>query len=218
MAQCNLLNLPENYQLKYCQCARSPSQLLSVDSHLLRADLYHGLTWPQLSFVAQDPKGRIVGYILAKMSVSFESLSFLCVCACSDRIYSQGGGGTARRASARARHIHICPEILPSSGPRKEAHGPISCVLFSFCLLNPSFFYRKLKLSFEERAMKDVFGAAFVSLHVRETNRAALALYRDTLGFEVSSVEKGYCKLLSCLISLSHCRFGVSHNSKKLIL
>lgn len=31
------------------------------------ADLYHGLTWPQLSFVAEDDKGRIVGYILAKM-------------------------------------------------------------------------------------------------------------------------------------------------------
>jgi ribosomal protein S18 acetylase RimI-like enzyme len=42
--------------------------------------------------------------------------------------------------------------------------------------------------------MKDVFDAAYVSLHVRETNRAALALYRDTLGFTVSTVEKGYCE------------------------
>ena len=30
-------------------------------------DLYHILTWPQLSYVAEDEKGRIVGYILAKM-------------------------------------------------------------------------------------------------------------------------------------------------------
>lgn len=30
-------------------------------------DLYHALTWPELSYVAVDPKGRIVGYILAKM-------------------------------------------------------------------------------------------------------------------------------------------------------
>ncbi len=39
--------------------------------HVLRApiDLFHLLTWPQLSFVAQDHKGRIVGYILAKMCV-----------------------------------------------------------------------------------------------------------------------------------------------------
>lgn len=42
---------------------------------LLRTDLYHGLTWPQLSFVAEDEKGRIVGYILAKMQVYSLSLS-----------------------------------------------------------------------------------------------------------------------------------------------
>jgi peptide alpha-N-acetyltransferase len=40
--------------------------------------------------------------------------------------------------------------------------------------------------------MRDVFGAKFVSLHVRQTNRAAIGLYRDTLGFEVHGVEKGY--------------------------
>lgn len=43
--------------------------------------------------------------------------------------------------------------------------------------------------------MRDVFGAKYVSLHVRETNRAAIGLYRDTLGFEVHGVEKGYCEL-----------------------
>lgn len=43
-----------------------------------------------------------------------------------------------------------------------------------------------------EEAMRDVFGAKFVSLHVRQTNRAAIGLYRDTLGFEVHDVEKGY--------------------------
>lgn len=44
-----------------------------------------------------------------------------------------------------------------------------------------------------EMAMRDVFDADFVSLHVRRTNRAAIGLYRDTLGFEVHGVEKGYC-------------------------
>ncbi|GAV29136.1 hypothetical protein PMKS-002616 [Pichia membranifaciens] len=34
--------------------------------------------------------------------------------------------------------------------------------------------------------------AEYVSLHVRESNRAALHLYRDTLAFEVLSVEKSY--------------------------
>ncbi|ORX54829.1 acyl-CoA N-acyltransferase [Piromyces finnis] len=47
MQNCNLWNLPENYQMKYY--------------------IYHEVTWPQLSFVAEDHEGRIVGYVLAKM-------------------------------------------------------------------------------------------------------------------------------------------------------
>lgn len=47
MQHCNLLCLPENYQMKYY--------------------FYHGLSWPQLSYVAEDEKGNIVGYVLAKM-------------------------------------------------------------------------------------------------------------------------------------------------------
>lgn len=47
MQHCNLLCLPENYQMKYY--------------------FYHGLSWPQLSYIAEDEKGKIVGYVLAKM-------------------------------------------------------------------------------------------------------------------------------------------------------
>lgn len=42
------------------------------------------------------------------------------------------------------------------------------------------------------RSMVENFGARFVSLHVRESNRAALHLYRDTLGFNVSEIEPKY--------------------------
>lgn len=68
MQACNLQNLPENYTLKYCAssflfvlvgCSRERGNVV---------DLYHALTWPQLSYVAED-NGRIVGYILAKMCV-----------------------------------------------------------------------------------------------------------------------------------------------------
>jgi peptide alpha-N-acetyltransferase len=48
MQRANLTCLPENYQMKYY--------------------FYHILTWPQLTYVAEDHKGRIVGYVLAKMS------------------------------------------------------------------------------------------------------------------------------------------------------
>ena len=53
MQHCNLLCLPENYQMKYY--------------------MYHGLSWPQLSFVAEEPStGAIVGYVLAKMEEEAE--------------------------------------------------------------------------------------------------------------------------------------------------
>ena len=59
--------------------------------------------------------------------------------------------------------------------------------------------YRRLGLAKKlmtqsQEAMRDVFQARYVSLHVRQTNRAAIGLYRDTLGFEVHEVEKGYCE------------------------
>lgn len=46
--------------------------------------------------------------------------------------------------------------------------------------------------------MCDVFGAAYVSLHVRQSNRAALGLYRDTLGFSIREIEKKYCACSTC--------------------
>lgn len=40
--------------------------------------------------------------------------------------------------------------------------------------------------------MSECHRAQFVSLHVRVSNVAALRLYRDTLGFEVETVESKY--------------------------
>lgn len=40
--------------------------------------------------------------------------------------------------------------------------------------------------------MVEAFGAHYVSLHVRKTNRAALSLYKDTLKFNVDGIEKKY--------------------------
>lgn len=57
MQHCNLLCLPENYQLKYY--------------------FYHGLSWPQLSYLAENAKGQVVGYVLAKLLVVVFSLSLI---------------------------------------------------------------------------------------------------------------------------------------------
>lgn len=54
MQDCNLKCLPENYLLKYY--------------------FYHGLSWPQLSYVAED-NGKVVGYVLAKLGEDVEDES-----------------------------------------------------------------------------------------------------------------------------------------------
>lgn len=43
-----------------------------------------------------------------------------------------------------------------------------------------------------QRAMKETYKAQYISLHVRKSNRAALGLYRDTLGFTILDIEKSY--------------------------
>ena len=41
-------------------------------------------------------------------------------------------------------------------------------------------------------AMKTIYDAEYCSLNVRAGNKAAIALYRDTLGFKVANVEEKY--------------------------
>jgi hypothetical protein len=40
--------------------------------------------------------------------------------------------------------------------------------------------------------MVDYYNASFASLHVRVSNRAALHMYKENLGFEILGIEKGY--------------------------
>ncbi|KAK6977703.1 N-acetyltransferase domain-containing protein [Favolaschia claudopus] len=122
----NLQNLPENYSMKFW--------------------MYHILTWPQISFVAEDNKGRIVGYVLARVK------------------------DPANKA----------PEI----------HGHVNSisVLRSYRRLGLA---RRLMLLSQE-AMTTVYKSSFVSLHVRKSNKAAISLYRDSLGFRVDKVEHKY--------------------------
>uniref|UniRef100_A0A2K5QZW9 N-terminal amino-acid N(alpha)-acetyltransferase NatA n=1 Tax=Cebus imitator TaxID=2715852 RepID=A0A2K5QZW9_CEBIM len=56
MQHCNLLCLPENYQRKYY--------------------FYYGLSWPQLSYIAEDENGKIVGYVLAKMEEDSDDVPY----------------------------------------------------------------------------------------------------------------------------------------------
>lgn len=129
MQHCNLLCLPENYQMKYF--------------------IYHELSWPQVrtcaplvcnlvqvSYVAVDEEGTIVGYVLAKMDEDAEA---------------------------------------------NDTHGHITSLAVRRT-------YRRLGLAQKLmnqacQSMLDTFKARYCSLHVRVSNRAALHLYQDKLGF-----------------------------------
>ena len=72
----------------------------------------------------------------------------------------------------------------------KMAHGHIT----SISVLRD---YRKLGIATKlmracHHAMQTVYKAKYVSLHVRVTNRAAITLYRDVLGYECCSVAEEY--------------------------
>lgn len=57
--------------------------------------------------------------------------------------------------------------------------------------------HRKLGLATKlmtaaQKAMHEVFGAEYVSLHVRKNNRAAFHLYTHTLGYKINDIEGKY--------------------------
>ena len=162
---------------------------------------YHGLTWPQVSFVAEDHKGRIVGYILAKMyalSLCFEAMSTLYSKLIEYALHREEeptdephGHVTSISVLRNYRRLGLANKLMQlsreslSSQLRQHSTAP-----------PPTFNLRAADedLLVAERAMKTTFGAAYVSLHVRKTNRAALGLYKDTLGFEVVEIESKYCE------------------------
>ena len=72
----------------------------------------------------------------------------------------------------------------------KVSHGHIT----SISVLRE---YRKLGIATKlmracHYAMKTIYKAKYCSLHVRVTNRAAFTLYKDVLGYEVTSVADQY--------------------------
>ena len=48
--------------------------------------------------------------------------------------------------------------------------------------------------------MTTIHKAAYVSLHVRKSNNAAIGLYKRTLNFEEEKVEEKYCEFEQSLI------------------
>lgn len=164
---------------------------------------YHVLSWPQLLYVAEDYDGKIVGYVLAKMwapaspQSPARQPSSSCPCrwhsrglVCREEESSEVHGhitslavarthrklGLATKLMSAAREpSRTCarpgagtcaqPAPLPSPERGAPAHllaGPVRA----------------------DKAMEEVFGAHYSSLHVRVTNRGAFHLYTETLGYK----------------------------------
>ncbi|XP_060148129.1 N-alpha-acetyltransferase 10 isoform X4 [Globicephala melas] len=108
MQHCNLLCLPENYQMKYY--------------------FSHGLSWPQLSYVAEDENGKIVGYVLAKMeegphNVRHGHITSLAVkrshrrLGLAQKLVDQACGAMIENFSAKYVSLHVRKRWKP--GPRE---------------------------------------------------------------------------------------------------
>lgn len=124
LQHCNLLCLPQTYQMK----------------HLF----YYALSWPQLNYLAEDDKGQIVGYILAKMEQKNDEFHH-------GHVISLGIKGSFRR-------LGLAQKLMEQV----------------------------------ESIMVECFYAKYVTLHVKQSNRAALKLYINTLKFVISEVKDNY--------------------------
>lgn len=84
----------------------------------------------------------------------------------------QHGHITSLAVLSSHRKLGLATKLMKSAGTLHQA--PL--------FLKSTFFFYKFIL--QERAMLENYDAAFVSLHVRVSNRAALHLYTNTLGFK----------------------------------
>ncbi|KAG2156957.1 acyl-CoA N-acyltransferase [Suillus bovinus] len=141
--QCNLHNLPENYHMRYWA--------------------YSFITWPEISYLAEDSSGRVVGYVLSSMWVK-----------------------VARMNSGL---IQSLPREPDDEFPWLQVgHVNSLSVLRTYRRLGLA----KRLMLLSKKAMMESYDIEYVQLHVRKSNRAAFSLYRDKLGFQIHRKETGY--------------------------
>ncbi|PWY83256.1 N-terminal acetyltransferase A complex catalytic subunit ard1 [Aspergillus sclerotioniger CBS 115572] len=137
------------------------------ENYFLKYYLYHALTWPQLSFVAVvRPKN---GY--SKTTTGTPN----------------GTGSAAEQYPKVVGYVLAKMEEEPTDG---VPHGHITSISVMRTHRRLGIAERLMRMS--QRAMAECHRAQYVSLHVRVSNTAALHLYRDTLGFQVETVESKY--------------------------
>lgn len=145
------------------------------ENYQLKYYMYHILSWPQASFVATTYDEII--------NVNDSEIDF--------PIPTDPKGDTAyiNKGEKIVGYVLGKMEDDPEATD-KTPHGHITSLSVMRTYRRMGIAEKLMRQSLY--AMCELFKAEYVSLHVRKSNRAALHLYRDSLNFEVQSIEKAY--------------------------
>ncbi|EGV66368.1 hypothetical protein CANTEDRAFT_117132 [Yamadazyma tenuis ATCC 10573] len=146
------------------------------ENYLTKYYMYHALSWPQGSFVATT---------FDEIEEWDDEISLDTVTVKDPK----GDTAYIKKGEKIVGYVLAKMEDDPEAED-KTPHGHIT----SLSVMRT---YRRLGLAGKLMrhslyALCESFGGQYVSLHVRKSNRAALHLYRDTLKFEVTTIEKSY--------------------------
>ncbi|KAL6949932.1 N-terminal acetyltransferase A complex catalytic subunit ard1 [Hanseniaspora vineae] len=177
MQNANLTNLPENYTLKYY--------------------MYHLLSWPEASFVATTTDVDAANEVIdadhkdqANETATTQSL---------EDVFEDDVHGNECTIKLDAQYVNKGEKVIgyvlaKMNDDPDAADKTLNGHITSLSVMRT---YRRMGVA--EKLMRqalfalvEVFQAEYVSLHVRQSNQAALHLYRDTLEFEVLEIERGY--------------------------
>lgn len=162
MQNANLHNLPENYLMKYY--------------------MYHILSWPEASFVATTTciEDELEEHEDDNLSIPDPEKPGIMIKL--DPTYVAPGEKLVGYVLSK---MNDDPD---ASNEAPNGHVTSLSVMRTYRRMGIAEKLMRQALF----ALREVYKAEYVSLHVRQSNRAALHLYRDTLAFEVLSIEKSY--------------------------
>ncbi|KGU20945.1 peptide alpha-N-acetyltransferase [Candida albicans P75063] len=145
------------------------------ENYQLKYYMYHILSWPQASFVATT-YDEVINVNDGEIDVP---------------VTQDPKGDTAyiNRGEKIVGYVLGKMEDDPEAAD-KTPHGHITSLSVMRTYRRMGIAEKLMRQSLY--AMCESFRAQYVSLHVRKSNRAALHLYRDSLKFEVQSIEKSY--------------------------
>lgn len=145
------------------------------ENYQLKYYMYHILSWPQASFVATT-YDEVINVNDGEIDVP---------------VTQDPKGDTAyiNRGEKIVGYVLGKMEDDPEAAD-KTPHGHITSLSVMRTYRRMGIAEKLMRQSLY--AMCELFGAQYVSLHVRKSNRAALHLYRDSLKFDVQSIEKSY--------------------------